>query len=139
MLIKSASEIAKKWVTVARNSLEFYEAGVRNPLKDWAKETKAAESRYEAGIKSAILRKAFGKGVDKAGTAKQKSATITKGIMRWPSGIEAGEADMLKGIAPYIDILKNLVLPPRYEKGDPRNLERVKAVSQALHKAKTGV
>ncbi|MBA7520722.1 hypothetical protein ES705_12818 [subsurface metagenome] len=138
MIVKSAAAIAEKWGRVTPERAEDYENGVRNPLKDWADETAEAEDRYEAGIKSAMTRKAFGKGVRKTGTAKQKSASILKGIPRWPEGVRGAVSDMEKGIAPVVEVLKNLELPKRYETGDPRNIERVKAIQQALHKMKTG-
>lgn len=138
MLVKSASSIAKKWARVTAERTEDYEAGVRNPLRDWADETSAAESRYEDGIKASIARKAFGKGVKICGTARQKAKTILKGIARWPEGVRIAEADMEAGMKPVVDVLKALELPKRYATGDPRNIERVKVIQQALHKLKTG-
>lgn len=138
MLVKSATEIAKKWARVTAERTEDYEQGVRNPLRDWADETEAAESRFEDGIKAAITRKAFGKGVRKCGTARQKQKTIVKGIIRWPEGVRVAEGDMESGMKPVVDVLKALELPKRYATGDPRNIERVKVIQQALHKMKTG-
>ncbi len=138
MIVKSAAKIAEKWARVTPERTMDYEEGVRNPLKDWEKETLEAESRFEAGIKSAIVRKAFGKGVRKAGTAKQKAKSILKGIPRWPEGVRGAEADMRSGMEPVVKVLEALVLPQRYETGDPRNIDRVKAIQQALHKLKTG-
>lgn len=138
MRIPSAAKIAAKWRRVTEERTVDYEEGVRNPLKDWADETANAEDRYEAGIKASILRKAFGKGVRRVGTAKQKAKTILKGILRWPEGVRGGEDDMRKGMEPVVKVLTDLELPKRYETGDPRNIERVKKIQQALHKMKTG-
>ncbi len=138
MIVPSAAKIAKKWGRVTPERTVDYEEGVRNPQRDWAAETKAAEDRYEAGVKAAIARKAFGKGVDKVGTAKQKSKTILKGIPRWPEGVRGAEKDMEDGMKPVVAVLEGITLPPRYATGDPRNIERVKVVQQALHKLKTG-
>lgn len=138
MIVKSAVEIAKKWLRVTTGRTEDYEAGVRNPQKDWADETSAAEERYNAGVKSAILRGAFGKGVKKVGTDKQKSKSITKGIPRFAEGVSLAEDDMKKGMEPVVAVLSALTLPKRYETGDPRNLKRVEVIMQALHKMKTG-
>jgi len=138
MEVRSASAIAKKWARVTPERTQDYEEGVKNPRRDWATETLAAESRYEDGIKSAISRKAFGKGVSRVGTAKQKSKTILKGFARWPEGVRVAQSDMEAGMKPVVDVLKNLTLPPRYATGDPRNIERVKVIQQALHKMKTG-
>jgi len=138
MIVPSAAKIAEKWGRVTPERTIDYEEGVRNPLKDWAAETKAAESRYEEGVKAAISRKAFGKGVERVGTSKQKSKTITKGIPRWPEGVRLAEADMRKGMEPVVKALEGITLPQRYATGDPRNIERVKIIQQTLHKLKTG-
>lgn len=138
MKVKSASAIASKWARVTSGRTEDYEAGVRNPAKDWETETIAAEENYEAGIKASIANKSFSKGVKKAGTEKQKSKTITKGILRWPDGVRDGENDMRDGMEPVVKALEGITLPKRYPTGDPRNIERVKIIQTVLHKLKTG-
>jgi len=138
MEVKTAGEIAKKWSRVTSERTEDYEDGVRNPRKDWEKETLAAEDNYEDGVKKAINRKAFGKGVKKTGTARQQQKTIDKGIDRFPEGIRLAEDDMAAGMEPVVRVLSGLTLPKKYAKGDPRNLERVKVIADALHKMKIG-
>ncbi|GAI77707.1 unnamed protein product, partial [marine sediment metagenome] len=85
-----------------------------------------------------ITRKAFGKGVKKVGTAKQKAKTILKGIIRWPEGVRGAEDDMRAGMEPVVKVLEALTLPERFPTGDVRNIKRVEAIQQALHKLKTG-
>lgn len=134
----TAQAIAKKWARVTPERTEDYEDGVRNPKRDWAQETAAAEDNYEEGVKKAITRKAFGKGVKKTGTAKQQQKSIEKGIPRFGEGVRVAENDMAAGMEPVVRTLTALTLPKRYAKGDPRNLERVKVVADALHKMKIG-
>lgn len=138
MIVPSAARIAAKWKRVTEGRTEDYEDGVRNPLHDWKTETENAEERYEAGIKASIARKAFGKGVRLAGTAKQQAKTILKGIPRWAEGVRLAEPDMLAGMEKVVKVLEGITLPKRYETGDPRNIQRVLAIQQALHKMKTG-
>jgi len=138
MICPSAAKIAEKWARVTPERTIDYEEGVRNPARDWEKETSEAEDRYEAGIKSAMSRKAFGKGVKRVGTAKQKSKTIIKGIPRWSEGVRIAEPDMRSGMEPVVKALEGITLPKRYETGDPRNLDRVKIIMITLHKLKTG-
>jgi len=138
MIVPSASKIAEKWARVTPERSQDYEDGVRNPKKDWADETADAEERYEAGIKEAIQNKSFSKGVKRVGTAKQKSKSITKGIPRWPEGVRGAESDMRAGMEDVVRILEGITLPKRYATGDPRNIDRVKVIQQALHKLKTG-
>lgn len=131
----SAAEIARRFVKFAPARAPRFEEGVRNPTRDWAKETAEAESNYEEGVKKAITRKAFGRGVKKCGTAKQQSQTI-KNIMRWAEGIEGAEDVMAEAMAPVEAVARAIVLPKAYPKGDERNYARSKAVGMALRKAK---
>ena len=136
--IRSASKIAEKWARVTPQRAQDYEEGVNNPKKDWATNTKAAESNYEAGIQQSIRDKRFGKGVSKAGTEKWKSGATTKGVQRFGPGVAMAQGAYEEGFAPYREVIEKLSLPKRYAKGDPRNFERVKAVGQALHNKKIG-
>ncbi len=138
MITKSASQIAEKWARVTPERLTDFESGVRSPKRDWAKNTKDAEPRYEEGIKEAMAQKRFGKGVLRVGTAHQQAMTIEQGFIRWPDGVRTAEGRMADGMQRVVAVLEKTSLPPRYAKGDPRNLQRVKAVNDALHKMKMG-
>jgi len=136
--IKSAKVIAEKWKRVTPGRQADFKAGVEAPVKDWAEQTAAAEENYNAGVQKAITDARFGKGVKEAGTSKWKNKTTTIGVQRWGPGIGVAVNDFEKGFAPYADVIAKTTLPPRYPKGDPRNIERVATVGQALHKAKIG-
>ena len=41
-------------------------------------------------------------------------------------------------MAPVLKIIETTTLPPRFAKGDPRNIERVKVLAAALRKGRTG-
>ncbi len=131
----SAAEIGRRFVEFAPARAPRYEEGVRNPARDWEKETANAETSYEEGVKKAIGRKAFGKGVKRCGTAKQKSQTI-KNITRWGEGIAGAEDVMVAAMESVVKVLEATTLPPRFPKGDDRNYKRVEAVGKALRKAK---
>lgn len=132
--VKSLDRISSKWARVAAVSQGEYEEGVKNPRVDWAEATKAAEANYERGVQAAIQRKSFGKGVSKAGTAKWQTNTLTKGPSRWAGGIQISEQAYQSGFAPYREVIMRTVLPPRGPKGDPKNIQRVAVLADALHK-----
>lgn len=136
--IRSAAEIAKKWGSVTPARTPDYEFGVKNPKKDWAAEAGAAESRYEEGIAAAVADKRFGKGVAEAGTEKWSKGAAEKGVARWGPGVTIAQPDYEAGFAPYREVIAATDLPPRYPKGDPRNIERVSAMAAALHAKKVG-
>ncbi|HDZ62619.1 MAG TPA: hypothetical protein ENH40_05695 [Nitrospirae bacterium] len=134
--IKSASEIAEKWARVTPQRAPDYEAGIKSPRVDWAIATKAAEDAYKAGVIKAANEGRFGKGVTKAGTAKWQEKTLAVGPARYSQGVSIAGPAYEKGFAPFRDIIEKTTLPPRFSKGDPRNIERVKVMAEALHKGK---
>lgn len=136
MFTPSASTIAEKWARVTPDRVEDYERGVRSPDRDWAEETADAEDRYEEGIKKSIARKAFSKGVKRTGTNNQMQATIQKGIPIWGERVRMAQDKMRDGMEDVVRTLTGITLRPRYATGDPRNLERVKQIAEALHQMK---
>lgn len=134
--IKPLNDIAEKFTRVTPQRTEDYEKGVKNTTKDWAQNTSAAESAHEAGIQEAIKDKRFKKGVQKAGTEKWRAKSATKGVQNFGTGVQLAGEDYRQGFEPYAQAIQGLTLPPRYAKGDPRNLDRVKLVAQKLREVK---
>ena len=134
--IKSAAEIAEKYGRVTPMRAADFEAGVKAPLENWEEKTRAAESNYEQGVTASIGNKSFGKGVTAAGNAKWQRKTIEVGVGRWGTGVRAGQPDYQKSFEPFRGVIETTTLPPRYPKGDPRNIDRVNSMAKALHDAK---
>ena len=134
--IRSIEHIAAKFATVTPQRTEDYRIGVQNPRKDWATSTAAAEAAYETGVQLAITKKRFGKGVKKVGTEKWQRNAVEKGTQRWGPGVAMAKEAYASAFARYRDAIERVTLPPRYARRDPRNLDRVKAVVNALTAAK---
>jgi len=130
--IKPIDQIANKFATVTPGRAQQYAEGSASPRVDWAQATAAAEGNFESGVQSAIGRKAFGKGVRKAGTAKQKEAAVSKGAVRFGPGVAAAGPAYQQGFAPYHSAIAGVQLPPRRARRDPSNLQRVAAIANAL-------
>jgi hypothetical protein len=132
--IREISHIAQKWSRVTPQRRPDYEFGVSNPRRDWASAAAAADSTWKEAITAAAAAGRFGKGVTKAGTAKWKDRAMKKGPSRFAEGVIIGMPDFQKGFAPYAETIKATILPERFPKGDPRNISRVGAIADALHK-----
>jgi len=130
--IRSVDSIATKWAEVTPMRSADYAAGVANPRRSWAAATKAAEKSYEDGVTKSIARKAFGKGVAKAGDEKWSRKATVNGTRNWGPGVSEAKGDYAAGFAPYHAAIAACTLPPRYARRDPRNLARVKAIVDAL-------
>jgi len=136
--VKSAGAIAEKWARVTPQRSDDYRAGVMNPRTPWMAATAAAEDRYKAGVLEAANAGRFGKGVRAAWDQYWQQRSADLGTGRFAEGVAASGPAYEAGVAPYIAVIQSTVLPPRYAKGDPRNLERVKVISTALRKKKIG-
>jgi hypothetical protein len=130
--IKPLSAIGAKWTRVTPGRTEDYKLGIQNPKRDWADETQAAAGNWKAGIDAAQAKGLFEKGVAKAGTKKWQDKALKKGPGRFAEGVYIAGPDYEKGFAPYHDAIARVDLGPRYPRRDPRNIERVKRVVDAL-------
>jgi len=133
--IRSIERISKKWATVTPGRTDSYREGIENPRRDWESATAGAEDAYQMGVNAAIAEKRFGKGVRAAGTEKWQRNSIDKGTQRWGPGVAMAESAYAQGFAPIRDAIERVTLPPRYARRDPRNLNRVKAIVDAVIEA----
>jgi len=130
--IKSIDQSSDKWVRRASVAGPDYQAGVTNPRAPWAAAAVAGKMNWQTGVQGAITRDAFAKGVTNAGDEKWRTAAIRKGPGRFAEGVAIGKDEWQKGFAPYQAAISAVVLPPRGAKGDPKNIERVRAVATTL-------
>lgn len=134
--IKSVDLIAKKYANRGGAAGADYTDGVSNPRNDWATQTAAAAQTYAAGVQAAIGNQSFQKGVNAAGTEKWQRKAKGVGAQRFASGVQAAAPDYAKGVGRFLDVLRNITLPPRAPKGDPANNQRSLIVQQTLRAAK---
>jgi len=135
-IVKNIAKIAEKWARVTPQRAADYEAGVRDPIRDWATNTTAANAAWKAGIAEASAKDRFSKGVQKVGTDKWKRKATEVGPARFSQGVQVAQPDYEKGFAPFRDVIEKTTLPPRFAKGDPRNIDRVRVIAAALADAK---
>lgn len=135
--IKSLASIADKWTRVTPARSEDYRLGVTNPRRDWATEAGAAKDNWKHGIDAAAGKDLYAKGVQKAGSSKWKDKSLKKGPQRFSEGVFLAGPDYQKGFQPFHDAISRADLGPRFPRRDPRNLDRVKRVVDALVAAKT--
>jgi len=134
-VIKSMSEIAKKWAEVTPGRAAYYETGVRTTAKDWAGAAAGAVTAYESGVQEAIGRGAYQSGGAARGTAGWREATLAKKA-RWAAGVRLGESRYTTGFAPFRAVIESVTLPPRGARGDPGNYARCEAIGLALTAAR---
>ena len=136
--IKSLASIRDKWTRVTPGRTEDYKDGISNPKRDWAEETAAGADNWKAGVDKAAGQDLFAKGVQAAGTKKWQDKALKKGPGRFAEGVYIAGPDYEKGFARFHEAISRVDLGPRFPKRDPRNMERVKRVVDALIEEKVG-
>lgn len=136
--VKDISRVAAKWAQNAGSASGSYAEGVQNPKTDWATATAAAQENYKIAVTKAANEGRFARGVSRAGTAKQQGNALQKGVQRYSQGVAVAQPDYSAGVEPYLNVIRNVTLPPRKPKGDPANIQRVAAIATALNAAKVG-
>jgi len=136
--IKSLSAIRDKWTRVTPGRIEDYKIGVKNPKRDWEQETIGAKDNWKSGVDQAAAKDLFAKGVSEAGTKKWQDKALTKGPGRFAEGVYIAGPDYERGFAPFREAIARVDLGPRFPRRDPRNLERVRRVVEALIQEKVG-
>jgi len=131
--LKPIEQITEKWARRAGAAGPDYQSGVAAPARDWATETGASESAYEQGVQEAISRKAFGREVRKAGSAKWQGKATTVGAPRYTDGVGKAKVEFNTGFAPFASVIQQVSLPAKGPRGAAANIERVRAVADALH------
>lgn len=134
--VKDTGAVAAKWKTRASAASQDYASGVAGAGSDWESGARLGESNYETAVVEAIGRKAFGKGIAAAGSAKYVDNATKLGAQRYPSGVGQAEAAYNKGVGPFLDVLKGLTLPPAGPRGSAMNQDRANAVAKALRMKK---
>jgi len=133
--VPSSSDVAAKWKGRVDIAGEDYKRGVSDPSVDWEGPTAAAEDTYKEGVIKAANEGRFGRGVRDAGNTKWRNNTTEKGPDRWRGGVAVAQPAYQKGMEPVLSAISGVSLPKRYPAGDERNIDRVRAVTKAVHDA----
>lgn len=136
--IKSTKRTSDKWARVTPGRTDDYKDGINNPRRSWASEATASKDNYKAGVDKAHANDLFVKGITAAGDSKWKTKALAKGPGRFAEGVTDAQQDYEKAVSPFLDAIKATDLGPRFPKGDIRNLDRVKKVTEAVRKVKVG-
>lgn len=137
-VVPAASRVAERWSRRAAAAAPDYVEGVQSTTKSWQAAAAAGAGNWQAGVTAAAGRGAFAKGVNKAGDARWKRNTAEKGQARYGQGVQVASGDFSSAIAPVLETIARVDLPPKGPRGSAGNLNRVGAIANALSKLRTG-
>jgi len=128
----------QRWVQRASIATDDYRAGVADPRRDWQEATRAAKDAWRQGVQQAIAEGRWERQIAATSSQHWAERAETLGAERYAPGVQSSQEIYARRVAPYLQAIERMVLPPRGPKGDPRNIERVRVIAQQLHALKTG-
>lgn len=129
--VRPLEVVGKKWEQNSMNGASNYVEGSENPRRPWEVEALKAEKNYKVEVVKAANEGRFGRGVKKAGNAKQLAGVIKKGRQNYETGISGSSEVWQDGFKPYQEAIKNLDLPDRSAKNSLENYNRSRMTGQA--------
>lgn len=144
MAIKSNPNAAtEKFTRRIQQAGPDYSAGI-DRAQDWAGPAMAASARRDAGLQAAIADGRINAGIQRAGTAKWKANTKSKGVANWTSSAQRAAQNYSNGIAKVFGMLQQAesavagMDTSTYDAREQRGLAYRRAVHQAAQAAKSG-
>lgn len=131
--VKDAAASAAKFARNAQGATADYVSGAQARAGKFAANSVAGVDNWQQAVTAAGVKERLRRALQKAGAAKFSEGVATKGQVRYGPGVQAGLGDYQTNVAPFLQRLASLTLPPRRPRGDPGNYARSQAVGQALN------
>lgn len=141
IIVKDASAAAAKFKRNAGAAGQDYASGVQAAGGAWATAAASdqAQDNWTQGVNAASGRRALQRGVQAAGQEKYVRNAAGIGSRRFTEGVQNAEGEYQKGVAPYLDVMRNFTFrTPKGPKGSPNNWSRGQELGMALRAKKTG-
>jgi hypothetical protein len=138
IVVPDVTKVSKKWANRSAGASGDYTDGVSSTAKDWQGAAVAGAQNYKTAVTAAANAGRFEKGVARVGTAKWRANSISKGPMRYAQGVQQGEGDFSTAIAPVLQTIGSIDLPPRQPTGSDGNIARVAAIAKGLRQMRVG-
>jgi len=132
--VKAKEDVVGKWAEVTPARASYYEKYATVAGAEWEAKASAAAATYKSAVTAPDIDKRFQMGVKNAGAAKFERKVKEVGVGRFGPGVTAAKPDYDAKFAPYLAEIAAIEVPDRKPRGDPANLDRVKAIATALNK-----
>ncbi len=136
IIVPDIGVVAERWTRRAQGAQQDYQKGVETTQRDWSSAAVGAKAAWQAGVTAAAGRDGFAKGVAKAGTAKWRANSVSKGPGRFAQGVQVAQPEYTGGFGPFLQAIGAVDLPPRGPRGSAQNYQRVAPIGQALNALK---
>lgn len=106
--MKSAAEIAKKWVTKLSGASESYREGIQAVAVNPMERAAARESAYAEGVARAVSSGKWKAGLGRVSFQAWKDVTSRKGAERLGSGAREAEGKMSRFLTEFLPVAEQM-------------------------------
>jgi hypothetical protein len=121
----SIAEAAQRLVEAGLAMAGRYERGTTGVGGKWFSAASKAEDNFKVGMSAALARGAFGKGIQEAGASSYDEGVRSKGVMNWPTGMQAAGPKYQRKIQKFSGLWGAALPTPRGARGSANNLKRM--------------
>jgi len=139
LIVPSVDDITKKWVEETPRRAVYYKANTIPAAGRWHTNAMAADALYKSAVTAPGIEKRYVGGIKRVGADKFRVKVEAVGVDRFGPGVTAAKDYFSGGIKPYRDELAAIDIPTRKPRGDVANIDRVKAIMDALHKKRLAI
>ncbi len=136
--IKDIGAIAAKFVKNAGNAVTEYKSGVMDPRRPQNASAIAAEGTWATAVSDPQAKVNLDAGLRRAGESKWQTNASGKGADRYPGGVRDALDAFVTGFGPFASKIASLTLPARGLRRSAQNIDRVRAVDEAMASVKLG-
>lgn len=126
--------IEARYRTNASAAAGTYVSEATSPETDWETPTMEAEGDWQEGVARAAEMGFFSAGVRRAGNAKYKERIAAVGESRYRTGVTSGSAEYAEKMAPFLNALEAMTLPPKTDDIDANIDNRMRPVAHEMRR-----
>lgn len=133
---KSLADAQSNWTSVTPGRAGVYAQNAISRVAKWATNTVAGIPNFRAAVSASNIEARIRANVQGKGSQRYPSKIREVGQARFSQGVGAAGPDYSSGFGPYLQVIQGVQLPAKGPRGAPQNLQRVSAVTVALHEAR---
>ena len=133
---KSLQDASANWTSVTPGRADVYERNAIAAVSRLVQNTIAGIPNFQSAVAGAAVANRIRTNVAGRGARRYPAKIAAVGRARFGEGVRAAGPEYEAGFGPMLRVIQGVELPPKGPRGADVNYNRVRAVGDALHRAR---
>lgn len=133
---KTLQDASANWISVTPGRADVYERNSIAAVTRLVQNTIAGIPNFQAAVTGAAVANRIRTNIAGKGARRYPAKIAAVGRQRFGDGVRVAGPEYEAGFGPMLRVIQGVELPPKGPRGDDRNYARVRAVGDALHRAR---